>query len=196
MTINDFIKARSDETYPEPASIGHTSIIEQVCPLVSEKLKSGAMILDVGCGQGAALEWFTEKGFKAFGITPNEEDLQECGRRQLWSRRVDMHSMDFGNQSFDCVFARHVLEHSPIPFYVLHEFYRILKPGGVLYVEVPSPDTECRHEANPNHYSVMGFKMWANLIHRAGFGPIEFRELPLVTEAGTDKYFFFLTSKP
>jgi len=38
-----------------------------------------------------------------------------------------------------------------------------------MVVEVPAPDTKRRHEANPNHYSVLGATMWAELFLRAGF---------------------------
>lgn len=197
MTLPDFIKARAAETYPEPRTLGHDSLIEQVCPLVVQKLLPGTkLILDVGCGQGPAMNEFRKWGMDVMGITPNREDVEACRKQNLFVLQEDMHEMDFGIVQFDCVFARHVLEHSVAPFYVLHEFYRILKPGGVLYVEVPAPDTSCNHESNPNHYSVMGVKMWANLIHRAGFGPIDARELHLQTEAGPDLYFSLLTSKP
>jgi SAM-dependent methyltransferase len=96
---------------------------------------------------------------------------------------------------FDCVWARHVLEHSVIPFFVLHEFARVLKPGGILYAEVPSPGTDCRHEANPNHYSVLTCGMWLQLIQRAGFEILEVREIKLNTAAGPDIYHSIIARK-
>ena len=34
---------------------------------------------------------------------------------------------------------------------------------------MPLPDTECKHETNPNHYSVFGRVMWAELARKVGF---------------------------
>jgi ubiquinone/menaquinone biosynthesis C-methylase UbiE len=70
-------------------------------------------------------------------------------------RETDFADLDFDDESFDLVWARHALEHSVVPAFLLSEFHRLTKPGGVLYVEVPAPDTACVHETNPNHHSVL-----------------------------------------
>lgn len=197
MTISQFLHERAKETYPEPVSEGHAAIIAAMCPLIAEKLQPGANLLDVGCGQGPALQWFTDHGFKPVGITPNHADIVECKIMGLTAQPMDMHDCYLmPDASTHCVFARHVLEHSPIPFYLLCEFHRLLKPGGVLYVEVPAPDTDSLHETNRNHYSVMGHNMWLSLIHRAGFPSVDSRTLNFKTPAGKDTYFTFLTTKP
>lgn len=41
------------------------------------------------------------------------------------------------SESMDFVIACHVLEHLPNPLKALKEIYRVLKPGGVLYLSVP-----------------------------------------------------------
>lgn len=189
MTPSEFIQARASETYPEPITQGHEDIINlQAGPLVATMLEPGARILDVGCGSGPALRFFEGRGFKIEGITLNEEDLRACVADGFTVSKADMHDLSMGDSIFDCVFARHVIEHSVIPFYVLAEFHRILKPGGVLYLETPAPFTPCFHEQNLNHYSVMGARMWMNLIDRCGFEKIEARELQLETPLGPDKY--------
>lgn len=201
MTLSQFIAERAKETYPEPRSDGHDSIIGHVCPIVASKIPPAGTVLDIGCGQGPALRWFMDHGFAPVGITNNREDFDSCTAAGLPVTLGDMHNYfhpddpEITVYPVDCVFARHVLEHSIAPFYVLHEFHRILKPGGMLYVEVPAPDTSCHHETNPNHYSVMPASMWASLIHRAGFGPIGFVPIQLETGAGPDTYFSMLTSK-
>ncbi|MDE3068116.1 MAG: class I SAM-dependent methyltransferase [Verrucomicrobiota bacterium] len=59
---------------------------------------------------------------------------------------VEFHQLDlieadlpFANESFDSITLMHVMEHLPRFGKVPFEFYRILKPGGRLYVEGPSP---------------------------------------------------------
>ena len=77
--------------------------------------------------------------------------------------------MTFADNEFDLLWCRHVLEHSIAPLFTLSEYRRVLKPGGLAYVEVPAPDTSARHETNPNHYSVLPLSAWFNLFSRVGF---------------------------
>ena len=69
----------------------------------------------------------------------------------------------------DLIWCRHCLEHSVYPLFTLYEFHRLLRNGGQVYVEVPAPDCDRKHEFNPNHYSVMGAQMWGALFQKAGF---------------------------
>ncbi len=196
--LASFIAARGAETYPEPRMASHDDLTAQMAPLVAAHLPAGASVLDVGCGQGPALDWFKEHGHYPIGITTNTADLRACEANGHEVYAEDMHKLpdSFERYPFDCIWARHVLEHSVIPFFVLHEFARVLKPRGILYVEVPGPGTSSRHEShNPNHYSVMGEDMWASLIQRAGFEILEVREINLTTAAGPDIYFSIIAKK-
>lgn len=190
--LADFIAERATETYPEPRSAGHDGITAKMAAEVAKHLEPMAHVLDVGCGQGPALEWFTREGFTPTGIALNAEDVSSCRERGFLVAQSDMHSSGFCDGLFDCVWARHVLEHSIAPFFALHEFARVLKPGGILYVEVPAPDTSCAHETNQNHYSVMGWKMWLSLIQRSGFDVINAMAHHLQTGAGPDIYFSYI----
>mmetsp|Transcript_33473 Transcript_33473/g.66645 ORF Transcript_33473/g.66645 Transcript_33473/m.66645 type:complete len:120 (-) Transcript_33473:100-459(-) len=67
------------------------------------------------------------------------------------------------------VFARHSLEHTVAPMFVLDELRELLAPNGTLYLEVPMPATPSRHEDNANHYSVLGPKMWLALLAKVGY---------------------------
>jgi SAM-dependent methyltransferase len=195
--LSDFIAARAAETYPEPRTTGHDGLTAQMAPLVAAMLPVGASVLDVGCGQGPALDWFQQHGHYPIGITTNTADLRACEANGHEVHPVDMHKLpdSFERYPFDCIWARHVLEHSVIPFFVLHEFARVLKPGGILYVEVPMPDTPCNHVANLNHYSVLGKDAWLCLIARSGFELHEVREIGLQTMAGPDKYLSVIARK-
>jgi SAM-dependent methyltransferase len=196
--LADFLAARAGEAYPEPRTEGHDSITAKAAALVADRLAPGASVLDIGCGQGPALEWFSKAGFDVTGTTINDDDFKACEDAGYRVERCDMHDTGeyFNLERFDFVLARHVLEHSVAPFFTLHEFARVLKPGGILYAEMPAPDTACCHQNNPNHYSVLGASAWASLIHRAGFAEVELREITLKTDAGPDLYFSFIATKP
>jgi 2-polyprenyl-3-methyl-5-hydroxy-6-metoxy-1,4-benzoquinol methylase len=76
-------------------------------------------------------------------------------------------------EQYGAIFARHVLEHSAAPLYVLTCLRECLRPDGLIYVEVPLPGTPTQQEANPNHYTCLTKKGWAYTLMRAGFTAIE-----------------------
>lgn len=196
MTISDFLAKCASEVYPEPRTSGHDNITSRMAAVVAQRLPVGARVLDIGCGQGPALEWFTDAGFRPTGIALSAMDVNACVRCGYDVEMRDQNDLRAEwTGVFDCVWARHVLEHSPIPLFTLHEFARVLKPGGVLYAEMPLPDTSSDHQFNPNHYSVLPASAWASLISRAGFTVEETRNIKLKTPIGDDEYISFVATK-
>lgn len=192
--LADFMRRIARDTYPEPRSEGHNHITAEMLPSVAAMASGRA--LDVGCGQGPALEIFQRLSVEAIGIALNPLDVWECKRRGLNAVEADQNDLSqFSDGEFGLVWARHVLEHSIAPYWTLNEFHRVLSPGGILYIEVPSPDTSCAHETNQNHYSVMGSRMWINLIHRSGFDIVSAQAINLQTQAGPDAYFAIIGRK-
>lgn len=184
------------DTYAEPRVQLHDDITFQVAEEIAKLIPDDGKILDVGCGQGPALEWFTKNGFQIHGISTNADDLIECGKRGFISWNYDQNHLPLmWTGTYDLAWARHVLEHSIAPFWTLTEISRILKTGGILYAEVPAPDTTSEHEQNANHYAVMGWKMWASLLTRAGFEIVHAAQRPLVTLLGADLYLSFTARK-
>jgi SAM-dependent methyltransferase len=191
--LDAFLEKLRGDIYPEPPSPVHTSISRQMftefCKLYPQA--PGARVLDVGCGQGVALEIFRDAGLDPLGITLGP-DAEVCRAKGLNVREMDFAFLDFPDASFDLVWCRHAIEHSVFPFFTLSELHRVLKPGGALYLEVPAPDTACRHQTNPNHYSVLGKSMWLDLIRRTGFPEARVMDLNFQTGAGPDTYWAFM----
>lgn len=193
--LKQFMAKVAADTYPEPVTEGHADITRRVLEDLIPKLPEGAEVLDVGCGQGVALKIFKEHGIWAIGIGVNAEDLEACYKQGFDVTELDQNDIDWDDSDFDLVWARHVLEHSIAPYWTLHEFKRVLRSGGLLYVEVPAPDTACCHERNQNHYSVLGHRAWECLIERAGFTIEEAKVISVRTGAGPDMYWSFLCRK-
>jgi SAM-dependent methyltransferase len=51
--------------------------------------------------------------------------------------KCDIHTIPLPDASFDCVFCTGTLEHVQEPQRVMAEIHRILRPGGVVHLEVP-----------------------------------------------------------
>lgn len=194
--LDAFLQTLRGDIYPEPPSPLHTSLTRQMFDELIRRYPqaAGAKVLDVGCGQGTALEMFREAGLDPLGVTLGP-DVEVCRAKGLNVLEMDFAFLDFPDASFDLVWCRHAIEHSVFPFFTLSELHRVLKPGGVLYLEVPAPDTACRHQTNPNHYSVLGQSMWLELIRRCGFQSIFVLDLNFTVAAGPDTYWAFMQRK-
>ena len=154
-------------------------------------------ILDVGCGMGVA--WPTMRSCYGYAdiraITPNPVEIAHCRKNGVkWVGSTPAEA-DIWQRTVDMIWCRHMLEHSISPFADCLKFRDFLKDQGGLYVEVPAPDTDCLHENNPNHYSVMGDRMWRSLFDKAGFSLRQTGTIGLTLEIGDDQYFWYILEK-
>jgi SAM-dependent methyltransferase len=91
-------------------------------------------VLLLGCGpRPYALRWLRENGYDAEGIEPVEisvKTAKEFGPVHLGSAEM----IPFRDESCKAVFMESVLEHVDSPEKSLAECYRVLEPGGALFV--------------------------------------------------------------
>ncbi len=195
--FNRFLDKIAGEVYPEPPSTEHTEITRIAVKDLLQRgvIKAGDKVLDVGCGQGVALEIFGGLGLSAVGITLGP-DAAVCRDKGFDAREMDQNFMEFPDGAFDLLWCRHVLEHSIAPLFTLDEYRRVTKPGGHVYVEVPAPDTVAHHEDNPNHYSVLPISGWLSLFRRTGFVVAQDRKIKVTVPVGADVYWSFLLRVP
>ena len=165
--LANFLEKRKGDVYKEPND--NRNFIEGGIKSIKDRIKDGDKVLDVGCGQGLALDLFAELGVVPIGITLSEEDLAISKGRGHDVKIMDMSFLDFPDEHFDVLWARHSIEHSIFPYFTLSEWYRVMKPGSFAYFEMPGDNTDAKHEGNMNHYSVLGGLMWHALLERVGF---------------------------
>jgi SAM-dependent methyltransferase len=109
--------------------------------LLSSSFSNFETILDIGCSDGYIVDYFNRHGKKATGIdgTIYPTDRLFIEENHLDVFEMDMHALDFDNESFDAVWCRHSLEHSFAPLQVLAEIHRVLKTNGLLFIILPPP---------------------------------------------------------
>jgi SAM-dependent methyltransferase len=195
--LENFLSKTHRESYPEHPYEIHDKITKNMIEetLKIKDLNKESVILDVGSGQGVALEVFKEKGLNAVGITINQEDFDACFRKDFQVELMDQSFIEFPASWFDLIWCRHCLEHSIFPYFTLCGFQRVLKKDGLLYVEVPTADTVCHHQDNKNHYSLFPYSMWKSLFSRAEFEIIKFFPMNFRTTMGADTYWAFFLKK-
>ncbi|MDX6528172.1 MAG: hypothetical protein QOH41_462 [Blastocatellia bacterium] len=96
-------------------------------------------ILDIGAGRGELLRAAVEDGWEAVGIEPSAEFARyatEYSGAKVIAKRIE--DSTFESASFDVVVLGAVLEHLYNPDEIIREIARILRPGGVLFVDVPN----------------------------------------------------------
>lgn len=178
--------------YAEGSSPFHETITRDVVKrfVEPENVAKDARIIDLGCGPGYFLDTMKESGYtNVEGVSLSKSDVDTCKQKGHRVNQSDMNFLSDKDESVDFLFARHSLEHSPFPYITLLEYNRALRPNGLLYVEVPSPDCEQAHENNRNHYSILTRKMWSALLQRTGFDAKWYEyEFPITYTDGSGTY--------
>ena len=95
-------------------------------------------ILDVGCGAGAMLYRLREIGWETSGVEIDPGAAQAAKHLGLDVRTGTLEDAGFPDNHFDLVTAVHVLEHIHRPVDFLKEIWRVMRPGGMLFIEVPN----------------------------------------------------------
>lgn len=170
--------------YDEGDSQFHKDLTTQVVQAYIDPLNlpKDSKILDLGCGPGYFLDEMKSRGYTDLtGVTLSPGDIELCQSKGHTVKTYDLSFIPqkdgYYDESVDFIFLRHALEHSPYPIFSLMEYNRILKQGGKIYIEVPQPDCDRKHEFNLNHYSILGATQLAALLQRTGFDINQFNNL-------------------
>jgi SAM-dependent methyltransferase len=199
--------------YDEGDSQFHRQLTKQVVETYIDPLNlpKDAHILDLGSGPGYFLDEMKEREYtNVTGVTLSPGDVAICEAKGHTIKKYDLSFLPqkdgYYDESVDFIFLRHALEHSPYPIFSLMEYNRVLKQGSKIYIEVPAPDGDRKHEYNLNHYSIFGSNQLAALLQRTGFDIDSFNNLefelniadpedPEKKQTAKEKYFCIVATK-
>jgi len=162
------------------ASFAQHSVIEHFCSLIS-----GENILDLGCGPGRDARIFVDKGYTVTGINLSQELLQiaQANVPEATFLLMDMRDLSLPDHQFDGVWASASLLHLKKEdiSVVLNNLYRVLKPGGVLYISVKEGNSEeiendPRLGGGSRFFSYHTAQQMREYIENVGFHIIEINE--------------------
>jgi hypothetical protein len=142
-------------------------------------LPKEASIRDIGSGRCYFLKKMKELGYTNLvgtGVLMNElRYIQEQGFNLAKEDQQTFENVQ--DEAIDFVFARQVLQYSPMPFFALMEWNHKLKLKAHAYVEVPAAGQARQHEFAPGVWSILGVEQWVALFQKAGFEVVSQKEL-------------------
>jgi ubiquinone/menaquinone biosynthesis C-methylase UbiE len=114
---------------------------------VLEMLGEGpGRVLDIGCGPALMSSALLARGFRVWGIDASAEMIR-LGRERFLRQppelrpqlqRGDAERLPFANGSFDAAICMGALEYLPDYGAAIEEMHRVLRPGGIALITVPS----------------------------------------------------------
>lgn len=113
---------------------GGRAFMEQISTYIS----ADSRILVVGCGEGAGeIEWFASRCKSVVAVDVARRAVDRSANRtaaltNVRCQLVDGRTLGFRDREFDLVFMRNVCEHIINVKECFDEYYRVLKPGGIL----------------------------------------------------------------
>ena len=109
-----------------------------------EKLRrltaAGSRLLDIGCGTGLTVSSYRVgmDEVEIYGIDAYHEPEEVQSFINYTKQDIDGTALPYEDAFFDVVVLCHILEHVRSPVTLIREAFRVLRPGGVIYVETPS----------------------------------------------------------
>lgn len=181
----DYVYGSEDEINTKLAKFFHDELKSnlQLAEMKMDKIEeyvgiNRGRILDIGCGISLFLKEAQMRGWQIFGIEPSRPVVRFVKERLS----INITCRTFPDKSlpdsfFDVVTLWEVLEHLSGPVNVLREAYRILRPGGFLFLTTPNVrslvaiilDRQWKAFSPPLHLVLFNYQTLQRIFEQVGF---------------------------
>jgi len=131
----------SMELVGNPLKYAHFAVLSQAIRREQALGPTGFRILDIGCGPGNLATFCrVPEGARLFGVDLWPNQLRQAAAKDAYEGLFQINLVDglpFVSESFDMVVCNEVLMYLPNAAEMLTEFYRVLAPGGKLFLYNP-----------------------------------------------------------
>src|SRR5688572_18395426 len=110
----------------------HRVYLEQFVRGAAASIPTGARVLDAGAGECMYRPLFAHADYESADFAQNDHK-----RYGEITYVCDLRTIPVEDSRYNMVLCTQVLEHVPDPGAVLNELYRVLKPGGRLWLSAP-----------------------------------------------------------
>ncbi len=105
------------------------------------KYKKYGKILDIGCGTGDVLAYFSGKGWQVEGVEPDADARKVAINKNHITPHEESDLRNLPDASFDVITMWHVMEHVHNLEERMETIRRLIKPDGVFIFSVPMNDS-------------------------------------------------------
>jgi 2-polyprenyl-3-methyl-5-hydroxy-6-metoxy-1,4-benzoquinol methylase len=105
---------------------------------IEQNVSKRGCALEIGCNAGYLLTALQDLGWTVYGLDTNRGVAAFAAERGIKVANQTLREADFKGQSFDLIIMSHVLEHIPDARSALEKAFKLLKPGGFVFVAVPN----------------------------------------------------------
>lgn len=141
-------------------------------------------LLDIGCNEGRGLTLYARGGFTVEGLELNANAAARARARGFVVHEAELSEFEPA-ELYDRVVLSNVLEHALDPRDMLRDVFRILKPGGQLWISLPNSDSWQRQvfgrtwinwhvPFHITHFTALGLK---RLLAQNGFSVLSERQV-------------------
>lgn len=189
--VRGYIKTSCGINFQKYSSLG-ASIITTIPPvrqkldrfarhLTKNRFPETGILLDIGCGNGAFMALAKKMGWKVEGVEPDPVSVNLCRSKGLYVFSGSIDSVNSRQGHYDVITMNHVIEHVPDPGDFLQKSFDLLRPGGMLWVALPNPQSFGKKLFGtafcalhpPFHFCLASQKALCDKMHQAGFERIE-----------------------
>ena len=100
---------------------------------IKKRVPRNGRVLDWGAGDGSLIRLLEAEGFEGYGI--DRYSTQSTNKKLI---NASIQDAPFQDEFFDAITCFHVLEHIDEPVLSINRAMQLLKPGGILVLEVPN----------------------------------------------------------
>jgi SAM-dependent methyltransferase len=144
--LPDYLSRLYDRNYFEPEleafsyerQVRETSVcFQETAAAFKQRLTGDATVLDVGCATGDFLLALRQAGVDGLGLELSSYGIEKTVDKGLKVVQGDLFASQLDGLSFGGAHLSHVLEHLPDIRGAMARLRSLLKPDGLVYIEVP-----------------------------------------------------------
>lgn len=118
----------------------------------------GKKLLEIGPGRGTFLAKAAEDGFEVHAIELNKRLIENLKKITEHIYSDDLQNIDLPENYFDVIYFRDVMEHIDIPIPFLSKLHKILKPGGVIFIDTHNIKSLVNSSTKQYHTVIFAFE--------------------------------------
>lgn len=132
--VFDYYRDRNDKLEQVSVSLLRRSIIRQIP-------RNTRFLLDVGCGCAYIAKHFINSGTRVVSLDVAQANAEKALKKYPSDNHAavvaDVFALPFKENTFDCIVASEIIEHTVDPHAFVEALKRVLKPGGTLIISTP-----------------------------------------------------------